>query len=260
MVKKRLFRIVPLIFALLLVLAAGSPVLAAGRPLVVDMANVLSAADESSLAQLAAEIGTQFQMEIVIVTTNDTQGKTSMAFADDYYDYNGYGVGDGHDGILFLIDFKNRQTWISTTGSAINKLTDAKIEGILDDVYAGNKMSSGDYAGAARSFLTSTRKVLQGNTFTLLDGLIGLVTAGAGSLGFFGVTKSSYKGKPSKPTFAYRGNSLVSMGIVTDNLVNEFTTSRIIPVPTSNKPFGGGGSSTHMGGSGRTHGGGGRGF
>ena len=122
-------------------------------------------------------------------------------------------------------------------------------------------MTSGDYAGAAEAFLTSTSKVLQGNTFSLLDGLIGLFTSGATGLGFFASIKNGYKGKPKPNIFEYRGNSIVSMGLVTDNLINQFTTQRVIAVPTSNnnRPFGGG-SSTHTSSSGRTHGGGGRGF
>lgn len=263
MVKQRIKILAPVLIVLLFMLAVGTPALAAGGPRVVDLANVLSPADESILEQKAAEIGARFNMDLVIVTTNDTGGRSAMDFADDYFDYNGYGVGDSRDGALFLIDFANRQTWISTSGDkTIEALTDAQIENILDDVYAGNKMSSGDYAGAAEAFLTSTQKVLQGNTFSLLDGLLGLITSGATGLGFFASTKSSYKGKPKPNIFEYRGNSIVSMGLVTDNLVNQFTTQRVIAVPTSNnnRPFGGGGSSTHTSSSGRTHGGGGRGF
>ncbi len=247
---------------LFIILAAGMPVMAADAPLVVDLANEFSADDIQRLEQMAAKTGAKYNMDLVIVTTRDTGGASSMEFADDFFDYNGYGVGDTRDGVLFLIDFANRQTWISTSGNAIEKLTDARIEDILDDVYAGNKMASGDYAGAAEAFLTSTGKVLQGNTLSLIDGLIGLFASGATGLGFFASTKNSYKGKPRPNIFEYRGNSIVSMGLVTDNLINQFTTSRVIAVPTSNnnRPFGGGGSSTHTSSSGRTHGGGGRGF
>ena len=33
-------------------------------------------------------------MDVVIVTSNDLQGKTPRDYADDYYDYNGYGNKD----------------------------------------------------------------------------------------------------------------------------------------------------------------------
>ena len=33
-------------------------------------------------------------MDIVIVTTDDAEGKSSLAYADDFFDYNGYGVGE----------------------------------------------------------------------------------------------------------------------------------------------------------------------
>jgi len=137
MVNQRMKILAPVLIVLLFILAVGMPVMAAGGPRVVDLANVLSPADESALEQKATEIGAKFNMDLVIVTTNDTGGRSAMDFADDYFDYNGYGVGDSRDGALFLIDFANRQTWISTSGDkTIEALTDAQIENILDDVYA----------------------------------------------------------------------------------------------------------------------------
>lgn len=36
------------------------------------------------------ELTTDWNMDFVVVTTEDAEGKTSEEYADDYYDYNGY--------------------------------------------------------------------------------------------------------------------------------------------------------------------------
>ena len=41
-------------------------------------------------------------------------GKTAEAYADDYYDYNGYGYGENDDGLLLLVSMGERE-WAITT-------------------------------------------------------------------------------------------------------------------------------------------------
>ena len=155
------------LMALMVVMLTGSPVRAA-KDLVVDQADLFTDSEESQLQASADELGAKYSMDIVIVTTNEAGGKTPMEYADDYFDYNGYGVGENRDGILMLIDFDNdpRTVWISTRGSGIDYLTDARIEGILDDMFANDKMANGDYYGAAQAFLSSTSDILRGNVLT----------------------------------------------------------------------------------------------
>jgi uncharacterized protein len=80
----------------------------AQKTLVVDEANLMSPDQVLDLNDRANALSQEFNMDIVIVTTDDTGGKSSREFADDYFDYNGYGVGPNYDGILFLIDMDNR--------------------------------------------------------------------------------------------------------------------------------------------------------
>ena len=69
----------------------------------------------------------QYDMDIVIVITDDVKGKSSMDFADDFYDDNGYGIGFDSSGLLFLVNMEDREVWISTAGTAIKVFTDARI-------------------------------------------------------------------------------------------------------------------------------------
>jgi uncharacterized protein len=259
--------------ALLAILAIlCSPVLAE-KSYLADLAGTFSSQEAADLEQSARLLGEQYQMDIVIVTTNDAGGKTARQFADDYFDYQGYGVGADRDGILFLIDFDNREAYISTSGIAIRYITDVRLETILDAVFSGG-MTDKDYYGAAKAFLSSTASFLAAgipddqynepekpNSLTAVDGIAGAAVSGLASLWFYAGTRSAYKGRARGLVFNYRQNSLLNLGLVGDDLVNTYVTSRALPRPTTTgTSFGGGRSSTHVSGSGRTHGGGGRGF
>ena len=213
-------------------------------------------------------------MDIVITTTNDAQGKSSREYADDYFDYNGFGVGSDFDGILFLIDMDNREAYISTSGIGIRYLTDERIERILDSVFDSG-LSDGDFYGASMVFLNVTRNFLeQGipsnqhtveekapNRVTLFDVILGLIGGTGAGGAFYTTTKSRYKLRNPGNPFSYKNNSFVNIANTDDKIIDKVVTHRIIPRPTNtNRPSGGGRSTTHRSSSGRSHGGGGRKF
>ncbi|MDW7656262.1 MAG: hypothetical protein SCM11_03700, partial [Bacillota bacterium] len=132
--------------------------------------------------------------------------------------------------------------------------------------------------GAASAFLSSTEGFLQagipsdqhtvdekGNTLTATEGGIGLAGSIAAFLFPFLTTRRKYRGKDQKAVFEFRRNSIANLGIVQDQLVKTFVTSRIRPTQPVNRTgsgsgMGGGRSTVHRSGGGRTHGGGGRKF
>ena len=77
-----------------------------------------------------------------------------MAYADDYYDYNGYGAGADNDGILLLLSMEDRDWWISTTGYGIDAFTDYGIDVIGDEIVPD--LSNGDYYSAFTEFIDLT--------------------------------------------------------------------------------------------------------
>lgn len=271
MVKARMLR--TWILMLLLVLSPFRTVLAQ-EVLLNDLADVFTGDQKAFLQTEARRLSDAYQMDIVIVTTNDARNKSSRDYADDFFDDNGYGIGADRDGILFLIDFDNGEAYISTSGQGIRYLTDQRIESVLDDVFDSG-FADGQYYRGATAFLNSTESFLrQGipagqenvpegeNSLSLFDGLAGLVASGASGLGFFGLTKKKYKGHPTPGIFDYRSHSVMNLGMTDDSLVNSYTTSRIIPQapPPGSGSSGAGRSTTHRSSSGRTHGGGGRKF
>ena len=116
------------------------------QPRLVDNANLLNAAERVFLLQKLDEISQRQQLDVVVVTVDSLDGKSAMNYADDFFDYNGYGFGETHDGILLLVSMEERDWWISTTGYGITAFTDAGLEYISDCVVP--KLSDGAYGKA----------------------------------------------------------------------------------------------------------------
>ena len=134
---------------------AVTPALSSQEQRVFDDAQLFTAAQKQALEEDVAALKAQMCMDVVIVTTADAQGKHARAYADDYYDDNGFGVGEGHDGVLFLVDMDNREAYISTCGNMIDVLTDGRIDDILDSI--APRLQDQNYAGAAQIFLSQTQ-------------------------------------------------------------------------------------------------------
>lgn len=227
----------------------------------VDGAQLLTSGEQAELAAALDEISTRQGVDVVVVTVDSTDGKSPMAFADDYYDNNGYAP----DGILLLVSMAQRDWWISTTGYGITALTDAGIDYIGQEVVY--YLSDGDYAqgftvfaGLCDDFITQARagtpydagnlpKEAFSPLFALLfAAVIGLVVA----LIATGVMKAQLKSVRFQP----RADSYVTPGSMHLTRANDlFLYSHLDrrEKPKSNT----GGSSTHMSASGRSHGGGG---
>jgi len=136
MKKNRLF--IGLLTASLLFLAL--PVSAQNR--VFDKAGLLSAGEKSELESLLTQIASNYNFELVIVTEKDIGGASPMAYADDFFDYNGF---IDKDGCLFLQVTGTRDWWFSTSrrgekilnSSAFNKLKSDVVKFLKEDNPAG---------------------------------------------------------------------------------------------------------------------------
>ncbi len=150
---KRLAGILFALILLVLFLSTSSmlPVFAEGNlPRLVDMADLLSDSEKSDLSDILDEISERQQVDIVVVTVDSMEGETAMVYADDFYDYNGYGFGNERDGVLLLISMDEREWYISTTGYGITAVTDAGRE-YISEIFVTD-LSTGDYAAAFTSF------------------------------------------------------------------------------------------------------------
>lgn len=238
---------------------------------VVDMAELLSDSDKTALLSKLDEISERQKLDIVVLTVNTLDGKTPRDYADDFYDYNGYGFGENKDGILLLVSMEDRDWWISTTGYGITALTDAGIEYISEKFLSD--LSDGDYAQAFTTYAELCDQfITQAKTGEpydignmpkepfnvawniLVAFVIGLVVA-------FVVTNIMKKQLKTVQLKSEANNYVKSNSmIVTENrdlfLYNQ-VSRRARPKETDNSSGSSGGSSTHTSSSGSSHGGGG---
>lgn len=256
---------------------------------VFDMAGLLTKEEVAEFERIIQENRDRMKIDIVVVTTEDAGGKSAREYADDFYDEGGYGYGRKKNGVLFLIDMDNRELYVSTGGDVIRLLTDSRIESILDDVYEGASRS--DYADSVGAFLkavdqyyqkgivsgqynydTETGRISIHRSIRWYEMLLALAVSGfvAGSICLGVINRYEMKKERRQAAnylMAYRADCQFRYQEQTDNLVNKFVTTAVIP-RSQNHSGGGGGrsggssgrSSTHRSSSGRSHGGGGRKF
>ena len=260
-----------------------------GSRRVFDEAGLLT---DAEIAKLEAEIATartSMKMDFVVLTSeeaeysaSDTQAeKIGMAFADDFYDYNGFGAGEDYSGIIYFIDMSNRMPIITTCGKMINYITDARLETMLD--HSWNHLSEGDFSGSVLSVVQDTLSYVKAGVpegqyqydtetgqvttpaFKVLTvaemGIAAGVAAVAGIILYVSV-HGTYQLKGSTYEYAVRENSDVVITGSQDQFLRTSVTRMPKPKPPRNisggGTFGGGrASGTHMSSSGRSHGGGG---
>lgn len=260
---------------LVLVVLLSAAAFADHSPYVVDDAGLFSGSERQTLETNAQQLSARLGMDVVILTTNNAGGKTATAYADDYYDNNGYGQGSDYDGILLLIDMDNREVVVTVSGStAYRYFTDERQELILDDVFV--YMPDGDYYNAAQAYLDSVSywhgqgipggqhtvdeegNVDYYRNITSTEWAIAAFGGLAAGGGFFGITMYRYRVGAKKSGFNIMENTALNLTANQDVFVNRTMSQRHIPRDTGGGGgFSGGGSSgrtsTYSSSSGRSH-------
>lgn len=287
---KRITRPLALLAAVWLLVATALTAFAS-PPLLVDDADLLTAAEETTLQQQLDEIASRQKLDVVIVTVDDLDGKTAQDFADDYFDDNGYGQGSAHDGILLLVSMADRDWHVSTCGYGITAVTDYGLDDLSDRFLPS--LSRGRYADAFRLFaercdelVTLARagtpfdrptransdsdydtdsdyepltvgerlRYLPLGRYALASLAIGFVIA----LIVVSVMKGKLKSvRPQNAAADYVRPGSMRLTESQDLFLYTHTTRTARPKDNDHSSGGGGGSSTHVSSSGTTHGGGG---
>lgn len=119
-------------------------------PRLVDGEHLLSSDEAAELVTILDEISERQQFDVVVVTVGSLGSKSAMEFADDFYDYGGYGMGADNDGVLLLISMEERDWYMSTCGYGILAITDAGRETMKD--YFVPYLSDGEYLTAFKTY------------------------------------------------------------------------------------------------------------
>lgn len=119
---------------------------------VFDDAGLLSTEEAGQLETQAAQIGDTYDMDVLIVTTNDTQGLTTREYGIQFFLDGGFGYGATNDGIVFVIDMGEHEGQIVTSGLAMDIFPDDTIDDIWEDV--SSYLSDGAYYDGMTAFLT----------------------------------------------------------------------------------------------------------
>lgn len=262
-------KIIAIFFSLLLVASFCMSVSADTRlqPRLMDYADILTDSEEYELTEKLDEISERQQFDVVIVTVNDTDGKSITAYADDYFDYNGFGYGSSYDGCVLVVDMGGRDWWISTSGYGITALTDAgieyigeQIEGDLSNAFYYDAFTT--YADLCDDFVSEAESGSPYDTGNLpkegynwfmgiaVSVIIGFVIALIITLIMKGKLKS-VRFQPGAKDYMVPGSMNVTAS--RDIFLYRNVSRRAKPKESS-------GSSTHTSSSGRSHGGGGGSF
>ncbi len=177
---KHFHRLLSVLLAALLLCGVCVPVFAAEEPSVpgstlvipsqpaairgtrlTDAAQVLSERDANGLLTQLDETSKRLQFDIVIVTADILGSRTMQEFAEDYYDYNGFGYGPRKDGCLLLVQPQQNRSWyVCTRGFGVNALDSSYFISLLKNDSFQTSVTAGNYKAAFDRYLTLTEAFL----------------------------------------------------------------------------------------------------
>ena len=238
----------------------------------VDMADVLSSSEEAELRTKLNELSERGGIDVSVVTVYDLMGKTLEEYANDFYDYNWYGMGAGVNGIILVVrindggTYSKGNSWISTTGTGVTAFNGDGIQFIGKQITP--ELKKEEYYAAFTEFVTwSDDFVTQYNTkgaytsnnmpegdfqfgkFILISLVIGLVVA-------FIVT-ASMKKKLKTVSFKAGASDYMKPGTLNITSANDVFLYTNVVKREKPKSDSSSGSSSSSSSSGRSHGGGG---
>lgn len=231
----------------------------------VDESGLLTSGEADRLLEQLDEISERQQCDVVIVTAHSLDGKTATAYADDYFDYNGYGLGVQKDGILLLVSMGEREWAISTHGEAIDVFTDNGQESMTDLFVP--KLSDGNYFGAFEQFAELCDEFLtqaktgepydvknEYNSHTAFPNYFILIAIGSGVLIAL-VVVSIMKGTLKSVRTQVTADNYIRSNSLHIRHQHDYFLYRHISKTARPKDNDSGGSSIHVSSSGETHGG-----
>ena len=129
-------------------------------PRIVDTADIFTDEEESSMEARLAELRGQLGKDIVVFTDLSTYGLSRSVYAADFYDFNGYGIGDDREGVCLMIcmDPNDRGWWACCTGPDTMGLYTETVANQIDDILY-EYMKAGDYGTGVADWIENFRRL-----------------------------------------------------------------------------------------------------
>ena len=248
---------------------------------VVDLAGVIDSNTLAELNRMADEVSEKYACDVAAVIVKSLGGKSVVEYADDFYDYNGYGYGQNKDGILLLLSLEERDFNFTGEGYGAVAFTDYGRENYLSphfkEYLKGSRGGVDDWAGAIRCYITDCGTLLEqarnghpydyygSNTVverekkTVKDVAPGAALISA-IIGFFsgGIPAGAMKRKMKSVEKNYGAGNYARGGLQMRRSEDRFLYSNVhrTPIPREEHRTGGGGgggSTMHFSSSGHSH-------
>ena len=127
-------------------------------PRVVDNAGLFLSAEAEQMETRLSEIRGEIGKDIVIYTDVTAYGVSHAERAEDFYDFNGYGVGADKEGVCLFacMDPEDRGWWACCTGPVTMSLYTESAANALDDALY-EYMAAGRYAEGVADWIENVR-------------------------------------------------------------------------------------------------------
>lgn len=230
-----------------------------------DEADILTETEEYSLQKYMDKVSKEKQVDIVIVTTNDAEGKQPREYAENFYKTHDFGYEDSDGtGLLYLISLDksvtgNRELWMTTAKDAKDYFSQSRIDSVLDNIY--NTLTADEelnYYGSCNEFIKGIEKYMN-----VSESVPVFLTKWYSKLGIalvitmiiFFILIFNFGGKKTTTAETYLDVNSIKRNIKEDTYMYTKTTKTKIEKSSSSSGSSSGGSS-----SGGGYGGGGRSF
>lgn len=224
-----------------------------GNAFILDEAGILSQTDEESVIQNMQSLTKYGDVALYTRSAGDADSTSAERFAAEKFQQ--FIGNDEADGILLLIDMKERMIYLETHGRFASKISVGKANSITDSVY--RYASNGQYARCAKEAFKKSGRMMEGGfVFSKLKIVSNLLIAFMCSiiLNFFVLRQLNRKKKTEAQEFSYANKGHTD---IREKSVKEVSHNTVRIRNSSGSHYGGGGGFRSGGGGGfHSHGGG----
>lgn len=220
---------------------------------VYDNADLLSEEEEASLQEMCIDASQESEADIIVLTVDSLEGQTAQAYADDFFDYNGFGYEEEMGtGTLLLVSMEDRDVAFSTSGKCVDIFMNSSDE-IREAITP--YLSDGEYYEGFSLYVEKTQEYIENGGKSDSQKLFDLLVRLVASLVIATIVVwIMYSGSMSKMTV---NGYTYAVGHKSDLLQQHdvFQRTTTISRHIERNPGGSGGSGSHIGSSGNSHGG-----